>query len=152
MYDICSDHNNIELDKQQFLPILCSLQRKRNKVVVFDEERMENQKFTTVDLSQFRNTEIGKGYQARGVIRQRNHSNEHSATKVVNMMEAQKKDGLNNESSHRQQQQQQHPSSSNDVNRTNQTVTKHEMNTPSEYLACKGIREFRKEIEKILNQ
>ena len=114
---------------------------------------MENQKFTTVDLSQFRNTEIGKGYQARGVIRQRNHhSNETTSTttKVVNMMEAQKKDGLNNESSHRQQPQ---PSSSNDGNRTNQTVTKQEMNnTPSEYLACKGIREFRKEIEKILNQ
>ena len=110
---------------------------------------MENQKFTSVDLSQFRNTEIGKGYQARGVIRQRNNYNENSTMKVVNMMEA-KKDGVSNDkSSHKQQQQQQHP---NDINHTNEKMMNSKTTSSSEYLACKGIREFRKEIEKILNQ
>ena len=36
-----------------------------------------------VDLNQFRNTEVGSGYQARHVVRQKTAGDERSATKIV---------------------------------------------------------------------
>ena len=62
-----TDTNNLELE------------HKREKI----REGDKKQSAVAVDLNQFRNEEVGKGYQAKGVVRQRGSTNETS--RVVDM-------------------------------------------------------------------
>ncbi|KAK1737598.1 hypothetical protein QTG54_011884 [Skeletonema marinoi] len=80
-----------------------------------------------VDLSQFRNEEVGKGYQAKHVIRQAG-----APSKVSGIVNMSKKD----------------ISSKKDESKPkpNDTTTK------ETYLACRGMRNFIREVDKILEK
>ena len=90
-----------------------------------------NSKFAAVDLNQFRNTIVGVGYQAKGVIRQRSGS-EAIKEKVTKHSSA-PKEALSKRAG-------------------NSTGKKPDKKQRLEsYLQCVGIREFRRQIEEILS-
>ena len=78
-----------------------------------------------VDLSQFRNEEVGKGYQAKHVIRQAG-----APSKVSGIVDMSKKD----------------ISSKKDESKPKPKDT----TTKETYLACRGMRNFIREVDKIL--
>jgi hypothetical protein len=92
-----------------------------------------------VDLSQFRNTEVGKGYQAKHVIRQRSAAAKETIMAVRDMTKVdttvkkskeakvKKRKSFRNDTSQQQQQQQQ----------------------LQRYFQCQGLRTFRKELAAI---
>lgn len=82
---------------------------------------------TAVDLNQFRNTEVGEGYQAKHVVRQRTAAAPSSTTTTISIAEARP----NARESH----------CSNKL----LPLTKEAL------LQNRGLREFRKEIESILS-
>jgi hypothetical protein len=94
-----------------------------------------------VDLSQFRNEEVGKGYQAKHVVRQK--EGKSSAGGDVVDMSGGKFSKVEGDRTKK---------------RSNDDNTKHSKRqaTDSErldaYLNCKGMRDFRREIDKILKQ
>ena len=81
-----------------------------------------------VDLQQFRNDEVGKGYQAKHVVRQKGAPSKASG--IVDM--SQRKD----ESMEKMQ-----TARSNNA----ESITK------ESYLQCRGMRNFIREVEKILD-
>jgi hypothetical protein len=88
--------------------------------------------FVAVDLNQFRNTEVGTGFQAKHVVRQRTASTlptTATTTKTVNHMMMMTRTDNNN-------------------NNNNNKVCPHL--TKEELLRNEGLRQFRKEIEKII--
>jgi hypothetical protein len=84
-----------------------------------------------VDLQQFRNVEVGKGYQARHVIRQPS-ARETSQPKIKDMMKERKKSKKRERDQHEEGE------------------TRHDSRL-RKYLKCDGLRNFRKEIEKIVS-
>ena len=84
-----------------------------------------------VDISQFRNFEVGKGYQAKHVVRQRS-SNQPAPIDIKDMSNTNKGTGEPEEAK---------PKLSVE---TLEDIRK-------SYIKSAGLREFRKEIEKILN-
>ena len=92
--------------------------------------------YAAVDIKQFQNTIVGEGYQARGVIRQKTGSEGQSnhvqdfSSKPESSLAA--------------------PATKGDatIKRKGSETTRKELD---EYLSCDGIREFRKEIEQLLN-
>lgn len=95
-------------------------------------QQNSTEEYTAVDIKQFQNIQVGAGYQARGVIRQKTGGGD--AQKVQDMTAA---------------------SSESERKRSRQECTKSgtigsKRKTVDEYLKCDGIREFRKEIEQLL--
>lgn len=78
-----------------------------------------------VDLGQFRNTEVGKGYQAKHVVRQKMATTTKTKTRTVN-------DNF-------------------DVQKRKQSETKTKSIDTKELLNNDGLRAFRREIESILS-
>lgn len=98
--------------------------------------------YAAVDLNQFRNQEVGLGYQAKHVIRQKTHSDtmmEPSTRIVVDTTTKTKEE----EETNRTQKQKK------------KREAKEEQDSPTvrldRYLQCKGMRQFRKELESILS-
>ena len=80
-----------------------------------------------VDLQQFRNDEVGKGYQAKHVVRQKGVPNKASG--IVDMSQR-KEESME----------------------TTQTARSNaESITKESYLQCRGMRNFMREVEKILD-
>mmetsp|Transcript_21882 Transcript_21882/g.52912 ORF Transcript_21882/g.52912 Transcript_21882/m.52912 type:complete len:160 (-) Transcript_21882:148-627(-) len=131
-----ADSNNLEIEHQ----------RERLRAAGADEHddaATEGKAHAAVDLSQFRNEEVGKGYQAKCVVRQREASS--SATGVVDMSggkfskkkrsSASKKRSRNDEDEGEDNRKSCHP----DVRL-------------GSYLKCKGMRDFMKELDKVLKE
>jgi hypothetical protein len=136
------------------------------------EERGEEEKYYhAVNLEQFRNNQVGSGYQAKGVIRQRTA---HDVN--INILDMSKRpENLENPSMSRRLsdddrgiRKDDDDDTSSDISssRRNKKRKKHHKNKRprkekkqksntrliEKYLKCKGMRDFRKELEKILSE
>lgn len=102
-----------------------------------------------VDLSQFRNEEVGKGYQAKHVVRQR-EATSSTTTGVVDMSGGKfsKKDGGESPSKKRRR----GDAKTDGDAKTKDKKKQHMDERLDSYLKCKGMREFMKDIDKILKQ
>ena len=105
---------------------------------------VRKEKYQTVNLDQFRNNEVGYGYQARGVVRQRIGGTD-SAMKIVDMSKKQtKSDSSDDDDMMRDKRERRKLRKS--------SVEDKEVSSSDKYLQCKALRDFRKEIEKILSE
>lgn len=89
---------------------------------------------TAVDLKQFRNEEVGKGYQARGVVRQKTGNGTSQTMEIVDMTKKDKKGS----------------GKSAKKEKRKRDKKEAEEDGSNKYLRCDSIRVFRKEIEKIV--
>ena len=118
---------------------------------------------TAVDINQFRNVEVGSGYQARHVVRQRTGNEGDSSgagmkvrdmTGGVSAAEARSTsdrcDGKGREKRKDKDAKAKSSDKSSKRSRKNK-AEKDEQNITDQYLKCKGVREFRLELEKILS-
>jgi hypothetical protein len=112
-----------------------------------------------VDLNQFRNTVVGSGYQAKGVIRQSSHN--RNTNEIINLSDPKKAvvadksdDGsLSSVDKKKRKRSSKRRKKEESKSRSKSKKSGSEMNAVTEkYLQCKGIRAFRKEIEKILQE
>ncbi|KAL7542320.1 hypothetical protein ACHAXR_013303 [Thalassiosira sp. AJA248-18] len=103
-----------------------------------------------VDLSQFRNDEVGEGYQAKHVVRQKEASSSATAMGVVDMSGGQfsKKEGRAESSVARKRS---HDADGGEKDKNGKKKQPVDDRLES-YLKCNGMRSFMKEIDKILNQ
>ena len=126
--------------------------------------------FSTVNLEQFRNREVGVGYQARGVMRQKTGLASTGSMKIVDMTKKRHRDEKSAEStssvessserksSHKKKKKKHKRSTNSKRTRTRDQspFPKESNNTGDEniqkYLQCKGIIDFRKELHKILSE
>jgi len=112
--------------------------------------------FTAVDLNQFRNTEVGRGYQAKGVVRQRSsvHADNVDGGNFSVIKDLTQKSGDTRSSV---------AEGKRDVHKSRQSQSRKrklegEQNKCSKlslthaYLHSQGIRDFRKELDNILNE
>jgi hypothetical protein len=90
--------------------------------------------FAAVDIKQFQNIEVGTGYQARGVIRQKMASADQGVA-VLDMT-------ARNKPVDRDSMKRTPPKEAEPKETKRQRLEK--------YLSCEGLREFRKEIEQLL--
>mmetsp|Transcript_1797 Transcript_1797/g.2588 ORF Transcript_1797/g.2588 Transcript_1797/m.2588 type:complete len:164 (+) Transcript_1797:139-630(+) len=114
-----------------------------------------NEDYATVDLSQFRNTEVGVGYQAKGVVRQRSGYEESniSKTKRKETLPPQIPKADNAlEQNIRQQPFKNDSERIQEKDMTNTSASSNKAPEFNKFLQSKGIRDFRREIEKILSQ
>jgi len=113
-----------------------------------------------VDLSQFRNTEVGKGYQARHVIRQRTAADGGESSQKKDMAQpepASLKEDNNNKKKKIKKRQKKEEKDGEEVDEdANRLSSRDRKKTKkgakvSKYLESQGIREFRKELESIVS-
>lgn len=115
-----------------------------------------------VDLQQFRNTEVGKGYQAKHVVRQRTGMDSRDAVKVQDMTtcsasRSKSKEEHSRKSSKKSKKRKKHKHSSS-PSPIDQDDRKREKSVPENlnderlqrYLNCDGLRQFRRELESIV--
>lgn len=129
------DVNNLEIEHQR--------ERLRANADEHDATvtgKKANTSHAAVDLSQFRNEEVGKGYQAKHVVRQKEGKSSTAGGDVVDMSGGKFSKDTTKKRSH-------------DDN------TKHSKRQATDsddrldaYLNCKGMRDFRREIDKILSK
>jgi hypothetical protein len=130
-------------DEDSAAPPSCAQYHRRRGGWQGDDLELERKEPTdvaphiAVDLSQFRNTEVGKGYQAKHVIRQRSATAAKEATmtvrdmtKVYTTAKKSKEAKVNKRKSSR-----------DDKKRPQQQLQR--------YLQCRGLRTFRKELAAI---
>ena len=100
-----------------------------------------------VDLGQFRNTEVGKGYQAKHVVRQRTGKMEGNVVKVKDMTisSSRKKEGVKKSS----QKSKMRKTSRDDGSRKRSSAEASKSERLKKYLKCDGLRRFRRELESI---
>lgn len=98
-------------------------------------EQKPKDDYAAVNIKQFQNTEVGAGYQARGVVRQKTAGGEAPQSQHVRDMTH----AVTGDSSERKR-----PKEAKEKG----TTTKRKR--LEEYMKCDGIREFRKEIEHLL--
>mmetsp|Transcript_35430 Transcript_35430/g.75640 ORF Transcript_35430/g.75640 Transcript_35430/m.75640 type:complete len:182 (-) Transcript_35430:1943-2488(-) len=150
------DANNIEMEHQREKLRAAAYVDERN-----DGSRAKAPSHAAVDLAQFRNEEVGKGYQARHVVRQREASSS-SATGVVDMSGGKfsrgkergakaaesssvawkrqcDDDGADSASGRSKKDDRMRPPCTEDMRLES-------------YLKCKGMRDFMKDIDQILKQ
>ncbi|KAL7545732.1 hypothetical protein ACHAWF_009085 [Thalassiosira exigua] len=101
-----------------------------------------------VDLSQFRNEEVGKGYQAKHVVRQRELKPTTKGVVDMSGGKFRKKDKEGNKSSSGKRSRHEFSSEESDDRKRSQS----EDPRLDSYLKCKGMRDFMKEIEAMLKQ
>jgi hypothetical protein len=104
-----------------------------------------------VDLSQFRNTQVGKGYQAKHVVRQRTVATEPPSTAATNAKpkRGEKSKSIDAASSSRKR-------SSEDTRAVEEgskskSKRQEEDDRLQRYLQCDALRQFRRELEKIVS-
>ena len=115
---------------------------------------------TAVDINQFRNVEVGSGYQARHVVRQRtgNEGGSSGGMKVRDMTgvasateERSKSDRDGAKGREKRKDKEAKASDKSSKRSKNYNAKKDSENIADQYLKCKGVREFRLELEKILS-
>ena len=115
---------------------------------------------TAVDINQFRNVEVGSGYQARHVVRQRTGNDGGSsggAMKVRDMTGGASAAAEGRSTSDRvdakgkDKDAKAKASDKSSKRSRKHKAEKDEQNIADQYLKCKGVREFRLELEKILS-
>jgi hypothetical protein len=92
-------------------------------------QQSENDKYihAAVDLSQFRNEKVGEGYQAKHVIRQKEAA-PSKASGIVDMSQRKKES----------------------KQKVNAAAENDGLKAKESYLACRGMRDFIREVNKIL--
>jgi hypothetical protein len=130
-----ADVNNIEVEHQREHLRAADTELERDQAARGDVTKNH----AAVDLSQFRNEEVGRGYKAKHVVRQREASSSAMrvsdmsggifSTKHVWSSSATKKRGRD------------------EIGRGDKTGVEKKNDA---YLKCKGMRDFMKEIDKIL--
>ena len=95
-----------------------------------------------VDISQFQNTIVGQGYQARHVVRQRTATSlpHDSAMKIIDMSKPAKEKGNEN-----QQAELRHTRNERSSDQSPAT----DLDPLRKFLQCKAMRDFRRELEKM---
>jgi hypothetical protein len=108
-----------------------------------DSSSSRKEKYQTVNLEQFRNNEVGNGYQARGVVRQKT-GEMGSKMNIIDMTKKQpQSDGSNDDKeAKKRRSKRQRISGQKDEN----------MGSIDIFLQCQALRDFRKELEKILSE
>ena len=117
---------------------------------------------TAVDINQFRNVEVGSGYQARHVVRQRtgNEGGSSDGMKVRDMTggtsasateEGIKSDRDGAKGREKRKDKEAKASDKSSKRSKKYNAKKDSENIADQYLKCKGVREFRLELEKILS-
>mgnify|MGYP001062699176 CR=1 FL=1 len=119
-----TDTNNLELE------------HKREKIREGDDKK---QSAVAVDLNQFRNEEVGKGYQAKGVVRQRGSTNETSRVVDMSGSSFSKKGDDSSKKMKRSHE-------------DDEDAGGKKQDPLQSYLQCQGMRDFVKEADKILQQ
>mmetsp|Transcript_14487 Transcript_14487/g.21948 ORF Transcript_14487/g.21948 Transcript_14487/m.21948 type:complete len:169 (+) Transcript_14487:59-565(+) len=115
------------------------------------EESSSSATITAVDLSQFRNEEVGKGYQHRGVVRQKMGSGAGQAMKIVDMTKKDDdNDGDRQKSSTSTKHKKEKSAKKQKRKRDKKEAKETKEEKSSKYLRCEAVRIFRKEIEKIV--
>ena len=95
-----------------------------------------------VDISQFQNTEVGKGYQAKHVVRQKQYVDPETAD--VQDMTTRYNDSSKEETKKITNKKRKEPSGTKPKKDTPKTRLK-------KYMGCTGMRNFRREIQDILS-
>lgn len=110
------------------------------------EGNSHHKEHAAVDLEQFRNTEVGKGYQARHVIRQRSGQ----PAQDVSIRDMTKEGAKHNKDEKKKKR---HKTEKRERSKRDQESSKKESDAEKleSYLRCTGLRNFRREIEKILS-
>lgn len=119
--------------------------------------------FTAVDLTQFRNEEVGRGYQAKGVVRQ--NYNEGQTLKVIDMSKKiaataiatqqssnnnnNVNDGCSKSCPDDKKRKLKKKKQKTEEKKAGRQQREEEVNL-EKYLQCEAIRRFRREIEKIV--
>ena len=117
---------------------------------------------TAVDINQFRNVEVGSGYQARHVVRQRtgNEGGSSGGMKFRDMTggasasateERIKIDRDGAKGREKRKDKEAKASDKSSKRSKKKHANKDNENIADQYLKCKGVREFRLELEKILS-
>lgn len=106
-------------------------------------ERQSQESSAAVDLSQFRNEEVGKGYQARFVVRQRHAQDEGSAPPAVKDM-TQKKETKESRKKKSKRKRSRSKEDDDDDREKESDSASH----LDKYLKSEALRRFRKELEK----
>lgn len=118
---------------------------------------------TAVDINQFRNVEVGSGYQARHVVRQRTGNDGGSSgggMKVRDMTggasaadgrSASDRDDTKGNEKRKDKDAKAKASDKSSKRSRKEKAEKDEQNIADQYLKCIGVREFRLELEKILS-
>ena len=132
------------------------MSHRREQLRNTDHTRTSAQQYGTVNLEQFQNKEVGHGYQARGVIRQRTGL-PSSNLNIVDMskknpQQEKEEDGGNNSVTSASSSKEKRRKRKSKRKRSDSEKTRKEIPTdPTEqFLRCKALRDFRKELEKIL--
>ena len=99
---------------------------------------------TAVDLSQFRNEQVGKGYQAKFVVRQR-HADDDQAPVAVKDMTKTKSE---KKKSSRKEKKRKRSRDDKEDDKKRSSKEPEESNRLEKYLRSEGMRNFRKELEK----
>ena len=129
-----ADANNLEIEHQ----------RERLRAAEDGGVDGERSAHAAVDLSQFRNEEVGKGYKAKHVVRQREAA--ISSTELVDKSGGK----FSKKEAGSKKRRRDDGEKGNDGSKSKQAK---DTTTPLEsYLACKGMRDFMKEVDKILKQ
>ena len=103
---------------------------------------------TAVDLSQFRNEEVGKGYQAKFVVRQRNAQDEGPAPSVKDMTRKRTEKKKSRKSKRKRSSRKDDTDDDNDDDEDNEREQDNAKNQLDKYLKSEALRRFRKELEK----
>lgn len=109
------------------------------------EHRMEHnpdKDFAVVNIKQFQNTEVGTGYQARGVVRQKTTTAASHQKLVLSVRHLPSKTVQQGTSADGKPADSRHPKDTKQKGNKRKRL--------DDYMSCNGIREFRKEIEQLL--
>lgn len=110
--------------------------------------------FTAVDLSQFRNTEVGHGYQAKGVVRQRSVTRAADTIDRKNdlVMKGPTQKSNDKNCSTAEERRDVHKSQRRKRKLRGEQIEYSKPSLTNAYLHSKGIRDFRRELGKILGE
>lgn len=99
---------------------------------------------TAVDLSRFRNEQVGKGYQAKFVVRQRHADDDEAPVAVKDMT----KNKSEKKKSSRKDKKRKRSRDDEEDDKKRSSREPEEPNRLEKYLKSEGMRNFRKELEK----
>jgi len=103
-----------------------------------DSKDSREKTYAAVDLSQFRNTEVGVGYQAKGVIRQRSLISDKEKGDIL-------KDMKRDEKEVKEEDCQEHREAKR--SRILEKLEPESFSSVDQYLECDGLRKFRLELD-----
>lgn len=101
---------------------------------------------TAVDLSQFRNEEIGQGYQAKFVVRQR-QADDPAAVPIRDMTGEKEEESKKSSRKKSKRKREKDEAKADKHRKSSNSSKKKEPSRLDRYLQCAGLRAFRKELE-----